>query len=697
MTTLVALRNDGGEIDQTVAEHAPRWWHWLIIALVAIGVYANSIPNDFAFDDLAIVKGNPAVENQQWLELWSQNYWPSKGDILYRPLTIWSYAMNRRFSPVAAWPFHATNVLLHAVVSVLVGMVGWRLLRSRAVAVGAGILFAVHPLHTEVVANVVGRAELISSIWSLAALLVFLPEGELWTRPERPRGWWHGWLVALCVLLGLLAKETPVPFIAGFAVIDLLRWCNWRWPKPRLCRYGVSRVLRYHLPIAIAFAIYMAMRIHGAGLRVNVNSIHPLVNPLVVASLMERAVTPFLLVTKYVTLLFWPAVLSADYSAPSIMPVSNPLQLMPLVGMLIVGTTLLLAILNWRKNPGAVTVAIMMGLSYFMVSNVIRIGTIFGERLFYLPSVFVLILAAFLLLKLLERIGRRNAASLTLAMILLASVPLGWKSVAQNPVWHDNTALAMATAYSNPQSAKACDWAGTILIGQSNPEWMQKFGVTLLERALELYPKAGGSNWSLMGYYGRKGDHCSALLYLARAAETAGGNAETRLALRMVDVELPRHPQEPYLAAIQKALADPENKSKGWPHMAYGLLLRSQGKYKEAEAQMLAAVKINPLFAEAAAEWGMMAAHRGDYENAVASLRQYVKSTPNNGVARCDLAYALLAMDEAKYPLALPEARMNIEKAEAILPDDANVRRLRAELRRRDAAAKRPVRTVAQR
>ena len=145
---------------------------------------------------------NKNVLNLEWTAIWSSNYWSSDRapavDVLYRPLTVWSFLANQALSPSNPMPFHGVNILLHALVTVLGTALTWRLSGSRAVAVITGILFAVHPIHTEAVANVVGRAELLAAAFSIAARCWSswpsepIPMAERLTTRSR---WWHGVLV----------------------------------------------------------------------------------------------------------------------------------------------------------------------------------------------------------------------------------------------------------------------------------------------------------------------------------------------------------------------------------------------------------------------------------------------------------------------------------------------------------------------
>ena len=113
-------------------------WMLLMVALLAAGVYANSLWNGFAFDDVGVIQNNPHVTDLAWSEIWTSNYWGAKDgmqpDVLYRPLTLWTYLVNQWFTPGVAWPFHLVNVLLHALVSVLVCVLTWRILGDWIIA-----------------------------------------------------------------------------------------------------------------------------------------------------------------------------------------------------------------------------------------------------------------------------------------------------------------------------------------------------------------------------------------------------------------------------------------------------------------------------------------------------------------------------------------------------------------------------------
>src|SRR5213594_4365990 len=129
------------------------WRLHLAVAASALVVYLGALSNGFALDDIPVLATNPLVHN--WSGLWRafvQPYWPaSQGAAMYRPLTLASFALDWQTGRMV-W-LHAANLLWHAGVSVLVSMLARRWTASAGGALLAGVLFAVHPVHVEAVAN----------------------------------------------------------------------------------------------------------------------------------------------------------------------------------------------------------------------------------------------------------------------------------------------------------------------------------------------------------------------------------------------------------------------------------------------------------------------------------------------------------------------------------------------------------------
>src|SRR5262245_56774984 len=177
-------------------------------ALVAAACYLNTLPNQFAFDDLEIILRNPLVSGERagdFAATFASHYWSHlrESGNLYRPLTILSYAANHALSGTSPWSYHAVNILLHALASALVVALGVRFGLNAPLSLAAGLLFAVHPVHSEAVAGVVGRAELLVACGAAAGWLAHVGDPSARASPRTSRDISRGILVATLFALAL--------------------------------------------------------------------------------------------------------------------------------------------------------------------------------------------------------------------------------------------------------------------------------------------------------------------------------------------------------------------------------------------------------------------------------------------------------------------------------------------------------------
>ena len=669
------------------------WWVYLLLAVLCIGVYANSVVNSYALDDVAVVQENNNVTNLEWTSIWSSNYWSSDRvpavDVLYRPLTVWSFLANQAFSPNNPMPFHGVNILLHALVTVLGTALAWRLSGSRAVALVAGALFAVHPIHTEVVANVVGRAELLAAVFSILSLLVFLPNEPIPTLERlTTRSPWHGLLLALTFFAAVLSKETPAALLAAFPMIDVWRWSRVRPEgRPSLVRWLAGQTVRYYVPVFVMLCVYLAMRIHGAGLMRDINRIHPIVNPLILATPLERVITPFALIAEYVKLVLWPRVLSSDYSAPSLMPTANPTEPMALAGILIVMLLGIVVVRQWKRRSPICLVVALLGCSYALVGNFLRIGTIFGERLFYWPSLFFFMLVGWVLVSgyaSLAETGAKRAVRLTAAgLAAVAVVAMSVRTIIRNTDWADNTTLAIATARDNPRSAKACYWAGTVLAMSPDRKWAD-VGELLFKRSAEQYPTFSLPYWELAKLYGRRNELAKSALYLAKATEYSSGDPDLRVAVRSIQADFRRIPEGKYMGEIEQRIREKPEDASGY--FARSLVELAKSDVAGAKRDLRAALTHDGTFHEAAYQLALVELKSpGDEEHGIHTMKVYLNNVTTSYEAYCTAAESLLNLDSSRFPTALADAEQDIQAATALVTEHPGMRRLLEMVRRKHA------------
>lgn len=173
-----------------------------VVALVAVALYARTVGFGWIYDDQMEIVLNSFVHSFRNLPLiFSTTVWAGSGmeTYLYRPLPLATYAANHLISGLAPWSYHLVNVLLHAGVSVMVVRVG-RLWGLSVLASGlAGFIFAIHPIHVEVVAAVFGRKDLLAAFFTLAMVLLH--------GPAVAQGGWRTAMPVLAYACAMLSKE----------------------------------------------------------------------------------------------------------------------------------------------------------------------------------------------------------------------------------------------------------------------------------------------------------------------------------------------------------------------------------------------------------------------------------------------------------------------------------------------------------
>src|SRR2546427_560164 len=142
-----------------------RWWLAAVV-VAAVLPYLDSLQGAFVFADFGLVTQTPSAAPGMPLLAWFTR--PSTTGSLYRPLTMVSYGLNALLGPDPL-SYHLVNVALHALAAFAAFSLARSLLRSTPAAGVAALLFAVHPVHTEPVANIAGRSEVLAGLFSLLA------------------------------------------------------------------------------------------------------------------------------------------------------------------------------------------------------------------------------------------------------------------------------------------------------------------------------------------------------------------------------------------------------------------------------------------------------------------------------------------------------------------------------------------------
>jgi hypothetical protein len=423
------------------APKAPAWLA-VIVFVTAFGLYANSIPNGFAFDDRWIIERNPRVHGLDRIHrIWTGGYWgEEKVTRYYRPLTLTTYAANFSVHGLRPAGYHLVNVILHAFVSVLVLVLAVRIGLPRGGALLAGLAFAAHPIHTEAVAGVVGRAELLAALAFIGGVLAWLRYRE----SGRTR-----YLLGLVLVYGagLLCKEhvavLPAVLVAGELALHRLR-----------DRTGRARLLAALLGCGGALSVGLALRFLGTGSFVEDRLLGFRGYPglLFGESVWIRMLTALKVLERIARLLVFPIVLSPDYSFNQL-PIPRGLE-----RGVVMGALLALAGAWWlwrvRSAPARLTMGVWALVAYLPVSNLFFPTTLLlGERTLYLSTVAIVILLGTLFPAAQRLSGRRQRIAAGLLMSLVLAL-WGVRTIHRNLDWRDQATLFAAAARTSPNSAR---------------------------------------------------------------------------------------------------------------------------------------------------------------------------------------------------------------------------------------------------
>lgn len=453
--------NAGVHGSRGIDEPKRDWRPAIVSALAAIVVFCVALKGTYIYDDCFIVAADTRVSHpSQWGKYWTEGYFPDGVDNLYRPLTSMSFALQWWINGDRPWAFHLVNVLLYGACAAAVAELARRM-GGGTVAYVAGLLFAVHPIHTEVVAGVVGRADLLCTLTFLGALIL-MAGGALTIRRVLA--------IFVCCVISLLSKEQGLllPLVLLLFGVCGRTTIVGRWPRLadfRLAGRRSGRAVQWlALLLCWTWAGYLIFRERVLPMEWDRSLLDWTQNPMIRARGWSIWLMPIEMLGRYVQLLIVPWKLSIDYGGRVIGWVVHGGDPYLYLGLGAIVMWVVLVIVAWRRRWGMPLFCLLMAaLTWGMVSNLgVYIGTNFGERLMFLPSVFFLILAAMAM----SRLPRRALAPLLAGLLVLGSL----RSVTYARRWNNRLAFYEYSLKNQPKSVRCYLLVGMELMQQGKLE-----------------------------------------------------------------------------------------------------------------------------------------------------------------------------------------------------------------------------------
>lgn len=423
------------------SENKKRKVYAWIVFLVAAFIYFPTTSYEYTFDDIIHIEKNDYVNStentaSQVLSHFAKPTYP--GD-LYRPIVNISFRLTHVAFGSNPFMYHVTNVLLHAIASVLVFFLIYYILNSVNVSFLIGLIFAVHPIHIEAVANIFGRNELFTAVFGITSILLY----RKYFINSKKR-----YLILLAPIfyfLSMLCKESGVLF---FALIPL--YLLYLFPL----KENKKLYIKLFSINTLFLVIYLVLRFYvlkdSFVMYAGENEPYYPENPLFTYGFVDRVIPSIYIFGEYLSLLTLPLKFSIDYSLPH--DYFWSLMSSWIVYWSIFRVAIFLALLYFFRKSKASLWFIWVIISFSLTVNFfVAIGTIMGERLAYLPSVGFLALLVILFAKLSVKLKKQK---IFLLLFILYFIFNCVQSFNRTPIWKNNNTLFDQGVIDNVMSPK---------------------------------------------------------------------------------------------------------------------------------------------------------------------------------------------------------------------------------------------------
>jgi len=628
-----------------------------LVFCLGILAFLPTLRNGFVWDDQYVVKDNALIRDVRNIpRFFTERFgWdpssPFPQFVFYRPLVSLSLLLDYLGGQGAPWLFHLTNVLLHALTALAVYYLGLVLLRTRTGAGVLGVVFALHPVHTEVVAFVANRCDLLAGLFSVVSVYSYLRASR--TATQHRNVWRAASLVALA--LALLSKENalmvPLVMAAAWLLLPAAQGASTRrrrrpdwWP---------------HLLLAVAFFLLRQAVVGYLGSGVQLAGA-----PLRVAATAK-------IFWAYVCLVLLPVWSSPRYEPSLDLGVADWLSIALWVAAL------------WAVYRAARrTPLLAFGVAWFLLvllptSNVLEVsGALMAERWLYLPSVGLLLAvvsagetvpARFWHKRIMGAAVAAVGGALALALLLLCWSRGAW--------WRTELSLFATMVSRVPHSAVAHANYGVALAETGDTAT----AIAECQRALALRPDYPCARRTLATVLLQLGRVQEAAEQARQAVQLAPEDARARAVLGIALVGSGRAQEG--VVELQKAVALVPGSTDFRYNLALGL--RKVGRLQEALTELRSLLELDPDFQPARtalARWpreqptaavseaaqghqqrALALARSGQREQALAEFRAAVQLDPNDALAWYNMGYLLLSGGDPAQAIPALERALALE------------------------------------
>jgi len=462
----------------------------LLLAIFSIGLYFNTFYNDYCLDDSMVItenkitqKGFSGIKEHLTNDFLFGfiNRKSEKNTAFWRPLPLISFSIE-----IGVWGqkkpgfSHLVNVIIYSLIVILLYLLLAKFIfKNKWLAFFSSLLFAAHPIHSEVVANIKSRDELLCTFFILTSFFLV----GMYANNRRKI---NLFLSLFCFFMALLSKESAITFLVGLPLFIYFFF--------EIKKKDLFKISAFFLGTTIIY-IFIRNLIIPFNFAEEVNEEYVILNhPFLFADGAEAFFTKIYVLIKYIKMLFIPYPLCFDYSYNQI-PYVNTSEPLVWISFLVNGFLLVYAIINFRKKSVLSFCILLYFITMFTISNLLfETAVIFAERFLFSPSIFFCIAVAYLLNRgylFLNKEWRQKGLIISMILFIPVFVICSNVIVNRNLDWKNTDTLNLADISKAPNSARVNDGVGNYYIYASHIKNISlKQKDSLLHLAIKYYTKS---------------------------------------------------------------------------------------------------------------------------------------------------------------------------------------------------------------
>lgn len=620
----------------------------LVIIICAFADNANTLSNDFVYDDSFQIVSNNRITNIKYLsDIFTHD--ATNADVsdvsnYYRPIMNIVYMCNYYvFSGLKPWGFHLVNVLFHIGVVIVAFLVFTEMLRDDkfastksffSVPFISALIFAVIPINSEVIAWVACVPELSFTLFCLVSMYFHMKSLQSFDKQHLLS------IAAFCI--AIFSKETAVTILPLLVLYDLMFRPNGLNLRRSVVRY---------FPYALVIGLYVILRLNALGGMAPLSR-HPELNKY------ELFLNIIPLFSQYIEKLLLPINLNAFYV---LHPVHSITEIKFIFSFIVVVAFVTICFILFNKNKVAFMGLLIIAIPLLPVLYIRGLGeNTFCDRYLYFPSIGFALLSG-IYINYLSNINLFKKYIYGFLIIVLILYSIG--TIRRNNVWHDNFSLWTDTLTKSPDSGIAHVNLGQELIDKGSLDAaIREFNTALrinpdfsiahfnlgfcldkkgdLNQAINSYmaaiyfdPNSYGAHYKLGFALLKKGDLDAAIKEYKKAIEIKPADPRTYYSLGLVYAY-----KKEFNAAIiefKKVLSISPNDIKA--HIHIGLALADKGDLDAAIQKYKEAIRISPNDIDAHNSLGVTLVNKGYIDAAIHEFREVLRVSPNDINARSNI------------------------------------------------------------